>query len=301
MSSTYKLVAILLVLFIYGTARSEKPEADLVMNGMKLADFKDFEKNWHLVTVRFRKDTQEMRWTFANDAAWKTLSSGSIEYQNGAMFAKIGAVTHEDTQFPSSAVPSGARRFQFMVRDSKKFNDTGGWGYSLFDVDGKIFPDPIKETTMACYACHQIVENRGQVFSQPFTFLSDSKVRIETTFFSNQKGFRTIEFGWAEISTLPKTLRELLPPKHTRIRLVRDSLLQKNLFQGTLDEIRPRLELEAYKHDSPAALIAADGKRFSVVTPAEEKTCKKNRSFKAITTLSSPKTGEIATIAYCNP
>ena len=81
------------------------------MISMKLSDFKGVEKNWHLVTVRFRKDTQEMRWTFANDGAWKTLSSGSIEYPNGAVFAKIDAVTHEDAQFPSSAVPSGARRF----------------------------------------------------------------------------------------------------------------------------------------------------------------------------------------------
>lgn len=268
------------------------------MNGIQMNDYRGFEKNWRLVTVRFRKDTQELRWTFANELAWKTLASGLIEYPPGAVFAKIGTVTHEDSQFPSSAVPSGARRYQFMVRDAVKYKETGGWGYALFDVDGNTFPDPVKETSMACYACHRIVENRGQVFSQPFLFSSDSKALIETNFVSDRKGFRVIEFEWVKSSALPIKLRSEIPTNFSRVRTVTDANLKKHVFHGTLDEIRPRLELEAYKQAAPAVLVSSDGKSFSLVTPIEKSDCKKNRSFRAVSTLAG---GKLQSNEYCNP
>lgn len=274
-----------------------EPLAVLEMNGIKRSDFQNFEKDWRLVTVRYRKDSNEMRWTFANDLAWKTLSSGSISYPDGAMFGKIGVVTHEDSQFTSSAVPSGARRFQFMVRDKVKYADTGGWGYALFDVDGKLFPEAIKETTMACYACHRIVQNRGEVFSQPFQFLDGSKSLFNSTFFSENKGFHKIQFKTVAKKNLPEAVRKQLPKEISQIRTVDVAFLQENLFQGTLDEIKPSLELESYNKKLPAALISTDGLRFSLIIPIEKEGCKKNRSFLTVTT--GPI--EIMKSEYCNP
>jgi hypothetical protein len=277
-------------------------EPSKTMNDITLKEFQGFEKNWHLVTVRYRKDTQEMRWTFANEIAWKALSSGSIEYQENAAFAKIGTVTQEDPQFPSSAVPSGARRYQFMVRNDKKYQSTGGWGYALFDVNGNTFPEPVHETSMACYACHKIVENRGQVFSQPFLFTTDSKALIDSVSISKSKGYRVIEFEWTKTSDLHKDIKKHLPSDVLKIRMIKDSSIRKNLFQGTLDEIRPRLELEAYNFSAPAALISTDGKRFSLVLPIAKDGCKKNRSFRAVSTLPATLTGkEVQTNEYCNP
>lgn len=293
------------------THSNSEPQKE--MNGLKLSDFAGFEKSWRLVTVRFRKDTNEMRWTFANDSAWKTLAAGSIEYPDGAVFAKIGAVTNEDSQFPSSAVPSGARRFQFMVKDKKKYKSTGGWGYALFDIDGNLFPEPVAQATQACYACHQIVTNRGQVFSQPFMFLSGSKAIIETTFLSDKKGFRKIQFETAALSSLPGAFRESvqtsLTPDLKSIRMISNESLRKNIFQGTLDEIRPTLETEAHRAQLPAALISIDGKQFSVVMPIDKDGCKKGRAYRFVSTTTNfsqsetkaaefPKTRNVET---CNP
>lgn len=131
------------------------------MNGHELKEFAGFERNWKLVTVRFRKDTGEMRFTYANDLAWKALMSGATDYPKGSVFAKIGLATLEDPSFASSAVPSGARRYQFMVRDKTKYSETDGWGYALFDANGKTFPGEPKEASLACAACHHIVPERG--------------------------------------------------------------------------------------------------------------------------------------------
>ncbi len=288
---------IYILFFLSSNLSSAEPLAVTEMNGIKRSDFQNFEKDWRLVTVRYRKDSNEMRWTFANDLAWKTLASGSISYPDGAIFGKIGVVTHEDSQFTSSAVPSGARRFQFMVRDKVKYAETGGWGYALFDVDGKLFPESIKETTLACYACHRIVENRGQVFSQPFQFLDGSKSLFSSTFFSENKGFHKVQFKTVAKKSLPDAIKKQLPNEVSQIQIVDVVFLQDNLFQGTLDEIKPSLELESYNKNLPAALVSKDGLRFSLIIPIEKEGCKKHRSFRAVTTGPT----EIIKSEYCNP
>jgi hypothetical protein len=136
------------------------------MNGIKMSQFPGFAEKWHLVTVRYRKDSNEMRFTYANDLAWKSLQSLKPNYPDGAVFAKIGMMSEADPSFPSSVVPSGAKRFQFMVRDKAKYSDTDGWGYALFDDRGRLFNDDVKIRTQACVACHRIVPERDFVFSR---------------------------------------------------------------------------------------------------------------------------------------
>ncbi len=105
----------------------------LEMNGFLFSDFGQFEKNWKLVTVRYRQDTGELRFTYANPKAWKAMSSGKAEYPDGSIFAKTGYMTDDDPSFTSSKIPSGSRRYQFMVKNKKKYKDQDGWGYALFD------------------------------------------------------------------------------------------------------------------------------------------------------------------------
>lgn len=62
----------------------------------------------------------------------------------------------------SAPIPASARRYQLMVRNNEKHKQTGGWGYAVFDRDGTE-----SQTTAACHACHQLVPERGLVFSQP--------------------------------------------------------------------------------------------------------------------------------------
>ena len=59
------------------------------MNGISLKDYRGFDKKWKLVTVRYRKDTGEMRFVYANPLAEKTLMSGKTDYPDGAVFAKV--------------------------------------------------------------------------------------------------------------------------------------------------------------------------------------------------------------------
>jgi hypothetical protein len=107
-------VAILvLVLLAWPVSAEQAAEPDAThasMNGISYDTFGDFFKKWHFVTARYRKDTEEMRFTYANDIAWRALQEGAgppgavKDYPEGAAFGKVGVMTQDDPAFTSSAV-----------------------------------------------------------------------------------------------------------------------------------------------------------------------------------------------------
>ena len=232
-------------------------------NEMSLTQFGDFAKNWHLVTVRFRKDSGEMRFTFANPSAWKTMRANSVDFKKGAVFAKISIITAPDPAFESSAAPSGAKRVQFMVKDAKKYKETDGWGYALFKGDGLTFPGEPKPVILACHACHQLVPERGFVFSQPadLASLSTAMGKASPHLPPSAKG---VSFETVSVEALPEQVRALLDPNVTQVRKLR-SVITKHVFYGTLDEIRPTLLLENQKTDLPILLLSDDLEQFSIL------------------------------------
>ena len=248
----------------------EKFGGQVQMNGHRLDQYKDFEKNWKLVTVRYRKDTGEMRFTYANGLAYKTLKKGLTDYPDGAVFAKIGLKTNEDPSFASSVVPAGARRYQFMVRNKKKYKDNNGWDYALFDERGLTFPEDPKTQVVACAACHNIVPERGYVFSQLIELHPNSVASIV------KNGGLPQTFKMIDVTTLPKNISSLIPEEIKYVRVL-EGELRKKLFQGTLEEIRPSLFNEVEKSKLPAILYNEDGSRFSLVLPENlGSNCKEN-------------------------
>ena len=63
-----------------------------------------------------------------------------------------------------SFVAGSPTNVQFMVKDSKKYAATGGWGFGHFNErDGK----PAEEAFMkSCYACHQKIKERDLVYTR---------------------------------------------------------------------------------------------------------------------------------------
>jgi hypothetical protein len=251
------------------------------MNHISFKTYREFPQRWKLVTIRFRKDTGEMRLTYANELAYKTLAEGAINYPDGAVFGKLGINSGADPQFTSSIVPSGIRRFQIMVKDKKKYPSTNGWGYALFDPDGKTFPEDPVATQNACYACHTIVENRGDVFSQPLhlTNLINLPVTLH-----KEKSPPGLPFRWLPVKELPSTLRQSLPTATKQVRWLEHEQLRAHVFQGTLDELRPALEQDARRHQAPSVFLSKDGKRYIMVIPTRADECMEQAAIEVIST-----------------
>ena len=71
-------------------------------------------------------------------------------------------------------MPGALHDVDFMVKDSKRFADSGGWGYAQFEYDpatetfrpGETKDLPPQEHDAKCgFACHTIVADKDYVFT----------------------------------------------------------------------------------------------------------------------------------------
>lgn len=245
------------------------------MNGIGLDQYPHFEKSWQLVTVRYREDSGELRFIYANEIAYKAMQSFTPVYPDGAVFGKIGLITEDDPSFPSSKIPAGSKRYQFMVKDKKKYASTDGWGYALFNSEGQLFDEDPKAKTQACVACHRLVPERDFVFARqmvlgvnkfgsakgPGTKTSDPSALARS---KNLEEQQPIEFEQASRRSMSAEIQKQLG-KHDIAYLVKGEI-QRSAFSGTLDEIVPTLIKKAMLHHGPALLVA-NNNNFTAVVP----------------------------------
>ena len=97
---------------------------------------------------------------YANDAAWKALQAHK-PYPDGAMF--VFDLLEASVQ--DHAIVEGARKvLAVMVKDSKRFPGTGGWGFQAFQ--GKDHKPIVTDAAAQCFNCHQSARGQDFVFSQ---------------------------------------------------------------------------------------------------------------------------------------
>src|SRR5262244_3905926 len=129
-------------------------------------------RDWKVVSVAHEAgDLNDIRAVLGNDIAIKAYREGKLEFPEGAIVGRIAwsYVASEENnktfgreQSFVAGSPTAAY-LQFMVKDSKKYAATGGWGYSSFDQDGK----PTDEAAMkACFPCHQAIKDRDFIFTK---------------------------------------------------------------------------------------------------------------------------------------
>lgn len=268
------------------------------MNDIRLSSYADFQDQWKLVTVRYRIDTQEMRFTYANSSAYAALIAGGKDYPDGAVFGKIGLMTEDDPVFTSSKVPSGAQRIQLMVRDKSKYAATGGWGYAVFGptTDNKInarsSPKRTQELagmTNACFSCHQIVKSRNYVFSLPADLTTSYRMIQTKRAMAKPSGLGVAKPSGLDVAKppvsgdvalsfvdhgrddLPEAAVQVLPSTVVNVRFL-EGYLREHVFVGTFGEIRPTLVAEVARSGMPAIFVAQDGVRYVLVLPEKTAT-----------------------------
>lgn len=63
----------------------------------------------------------------------------------------------------NGAYVEGAKRIEaFMVKDSKRYKSTDGWGYFAYDGKGNSL---VKDMAKDCHSCHSQVKDKDFVFS----------------------------------------------------------------------------------------------------------------------------------------
>lgn len=95
---------------------------------------------------------------------------------DGAKMAKIHWEPKQNTAAPGSPTVAGAlKNVDFMVKDSKRFADSGGWGFVVFEYDaasntyrrGDMNSNPPQGNDAKCgFACHTSAKSRDYVFTE---------------------------------------------------------------------------------------------------------------------------------------
>src|SRR5216684_3182442 len=165
-------VATLAGIVAYMAHASGQPDGDSSpVYGFKIpAGYRD----WKLIAVDHllvAGKADQLRAQLGNDIAIKAFKEGKVPFPDGTIIAAIHwtRVPSEDNNKVLAGPFPGAQSFvvgspvnvQFMVKDSKKYAATGGWGFADFK-DGKPGSEALHKT---CFPCHAPAKDRDYVLT----------------------------------------------------------------------------------------------------------------------------------------
>lgn len=115
-------------------------------------------RDWRLISVAHEEgNLYSFAAVLGNDVAISAYRNGKLPYPDGTIIAALhySHVPSEENDKvfgnPQSFVPGPPTNIQFMVKDSKKYASTGGWGFAHFNKDGKPGDEALLKT---CFPCH---------------------------------------------------------------------------------------------------------------------------------------------------
>jgi hypothetical protein len=171
------VVVVALLAAVGGIALAAQDKYGLqVPGGLAFSEFRGYE-DWQTIAVSHNGD--KLAAILGNPAmieAYKAGIPGSGKpVPDGARMAKIHWVAKKNEAQPGEPiVPGVLHDVDFMVKDSKRFGDSGGWGYAQFDYDAAsetfrpadTSSSPPQEHDAKCgFACHTVVADKDYVFT----------------------------------------------------------------------------------------------------------------------------------------
>jgi hypothetical protein len=147
-----------------------------VPNGLAFSEFKGYE-DWPVIAISENGGlisvilgNREMIDAFRAGAP-----GNGKPFPDGARMAKIHWNPKKNEAYPGQpTVPNTIHDIDFMVKDGKRFADSGGWGYGEFEYEsssdtfrpGTLTDKPAQANDAKCgFACHTLVKTRDYVFT----------------------------------------------------------------------------------------------------------------------------------------
>ena len=170
------VVSVLFSVLAVMALAAEDKYAVKVPGGLQFSEFRGYEA-WQAISMSRHENVLAV--ILGNpimiDAYRAGMPANGKPVPDGAKMAKVHWAPKPNDFFPDASVPGKLLNIDFMVKDSKRFGDSGGWGYAVFDYDAT--SDTFKPGTMAStppqgndakcgFACHMSAKVTDYVFTQ---------------------------------------------------------------------------------------------------------------------------------------
>jgi hypothetical protein len=168
--------ALVVIVTTIATSATQDKYSLQVPGGLSFSEFKGYEA-WQVINVSHHGNAVAA--ILGNptmiDAYKSGIPANGKPFPDGAKMAKVhwSAILNEDA--PGKPTVGGTQLdADFMAKDSKRFADSGGWGYAAFKFDaasdtfrpGNENDRPPQANDAKCgYACHTEAKNRDYVFT----------------------------------------------------------------------------------------------------------------------------------------
>jgi Cytochrome P460 len=148
-----------------------------VPGGLAFSEFKGYE-TWQTISISHNGD--KLAVILGNPTIIEAYKAGTPEngkpFPDGAKMAKIHWTAKKNETAPGQPLVAGALHdVDFMVKDSKRFADSNGWGYGAFEYDtasdnfrpANATDQPPQANDAKCgAACHTVARSRDYVFTE---------------------------------------------------------------------------------------------------------------------------------------
>src|SRR5271166_2828275 len=125
-------------------------------------------RDWRLISVAHEAgNLNDFRAVLGNDVAIKAYREEKLPFPDGTIIARLAwsyVPSEENNKVfgrAQSFVAGPPINLQLMVKDSKKYAATGGWGFGQFK-DGKPADEAVLKT---CFPCHEPGKAHDYVFT----------------------------------------------------------------------------------------------------------------------------------------
>lgn len=173
-------LAVAVVILLAGLGSVALAEQDKyilkVPGGLAFSEFRGYDE-WQIVAVSLNGG--KLATILGNPAmiaAFRADIPGHGKpYPDGAKLAKIHWIAKKNIAEPGGpTVPGALHDVDFMEKDSKRFADSGGWGYAEFEYGaafgnfrpGNLTDKPPQADDAKCgFACHTLAKSKDFVFT----------------------------------------------------------------------------------------------------------------------------------------
>ena len=145
------------------TSSTQPPQVQAAPNGIA---FPSDYKNWKAISSTDRVDNQTLRIILGNEVAIQAIAENRINpWPDGTTFAKVAWYQQPDG---TGFVRTGEfQQVEFMIKDSKKYASTAGWGWARWRGSGLTPYGTAPNFSNECIGCHTPMRSNDYLFTMP--------------------------------------------------------------------------------------------------------------------------------------